>query len=248
MKQLEGKIAAITGGTRGIGLAVAELFAREGAAVALCSTSEEKAKETAARIAAQYGVQTLGVKADVSLSADCENFEQAVSSTLGVADILVNNAGIARDNLTLRMKEEDWDAVIDANLKGAFLMTKAFVRPMLKKRAGRIINMASVVGQTGNAGQPNYCAAKSGIIGLTKSHAREFAPRGICVNAIAPGFVETDMTAQLSAETREKVLESIPLRRFATAQDIALAALFLSGEGSSYITGQVLGVNGGMYI
>ncbi len=248
MKQFENKIAVITGGSRGIGRAIAEKLAEQGASIALCATNADRAAEAAAKLAEQYGVKTLGLKADVASPADCEAFAEKVIAELGVPDILVNNAGITRDTLTMRMSESDWDAVLDTNLKGAFLVTKAFSKAMLKKRSGRIVNISSVVGQTGNAGQPNYSAARGGLIALTKSHAREFASRGICVNAVAPGFVETDMTAKFTEELRAKILETIPLGRAATGADVANAVLFLAGEGGAYITGQVIGVNGGMFM
>ncbi|MDD4004828.1 MAG: 3-oxoacyl-[acyl-carrier-protein] reductase [Elusimicrobiaceae bacterium] len=248
MKLFEGKISAVTGGSRGIGFAIAEKLAEQGSGIALCATGLERAEAAAADLAQRFGVKTLGLQADVARAADCEAFAANTIAGLGVPDILVNNAGITRDTLTMRMSESDWDAVLDTNLKGAFLITKAFSKAMLKKRGGRIINISSVVGQTGNAGQPNYSAAKGGLIALTKAHAREFASRGICVNSVAPGFVETDMTAQFAEELRTRILESIPLGRAATSRDIAQAVLFLAGEGGSYITGQVINVNGGMFM
>lgn len=248
MKQFEGKIVAITGGSRGIGRALAEKFAEQGAAVALCATDLARAEQAAAEISAKYGVKTLGLKADVASLPDCEAFAEKTIAALGTPDILVNNAGITRDTLTMRMSEADWDAVLDTNLKGAFLITKVFAKPMLKNRGGRIINISSVVGQMGNVGQPNYSAAKGGLIAMTKAHAREFASRGICVNSVAPGFVETDMSASFSEELRAKILATIPLGRPASSADVAHAVLFLAGDGAAYITGQVIAVNGGMFM
>jgi len=246
---LQNKVALITGASRGIGYAVAEMFLREGALVAICATKEAPllaAKEELLK--AVPGGKVYAQTADISKSADCESLVDNVVKEFGGIDILVNNAGITKDNLALRMKEEDFDAVININLKGAFLMCKAALRPMMKRGEGSIINMSSVVGQSGNAGQINYAASKAGIIGLTKSLAKEFASRNIRVNAVAPGFVATDMTGALSGEIKAKVLESIPLKRFADAKDIAGAALFLAGPQAGYITGQVLAVNGGLYI
>lgn len=248
MKQLEGLSALVTGGARGIGLEIASAFAAEGAAVLLGDVSADEAAAAAAGIASAHGVKAAGVSLDVTDNASCEAAVEEAVKTFGKLDILVNNAGITKDNLVLRMKPEDFDAVISVNLKGSFLMSKAAAKVMLRARAGRIINISSVVGQAGQAGQANYSASKAGLIGLTKSLAKEFAPRGVLVNAIAPGFIETRMTEALKDEAKTAITALIPLERFGKPADVAGAALFLAGPGSSYITGQVLAVNGGMYI
>ncbi|MDD2773643.1 MAG: 3-oxoacyl-[acyl-carrier-protein] reductase [Elusimicrobiales bacterium] len=248
-KPFSGKTAVITGAARGIGYAIADALCAQGAAAALCDVDEAAAREAAAKLSGTHGVKTLGARADVSSAQGCDDFVKTAVETLGGGpDILVNNAGIARDNIAVRMSEADWDAVLDTNLKGAFLMSRAALKYMMRNRAGRIINIASVVGQMGNAGQANYAASKAGLIGLTKSLAREFAARNVLVNAVAPGFVETRMTEALSGDARTKVLAMIPLARFARAEDIAAAVTFLAGPDASYITGQVIAVNGGLYI
>ncbi len=246
-RRLAGKIAIVTGSAQGIGYCVAELFGRAGASVVVVDVDEAKTAEAAGKLAAT-DIAALAVKADVSKLEDCEAVVKAALEKFGKVDILVNNAGITRDNLVMRLAEADWDLVLDINLKGTFNFTKAVIRSMLKARAGRIINIASIVGQQGNAGQANYSASKGGVIALTKTCAREFASRGILVNAIAPGFIRTRMTDTISEEARKKLLEAILLGRMGEPEDIARAALFLAGEDSSYITGQVLGVNGGMYM
>ncbi len=248
MKRLEGKTALITGGARGIGLEIASLFAAEGARVAVADLSGAEAQAAAAGIAAKTGTAAIGLGMDVSKEADCGNAVDETIKAFGKLDILVNNAGITRDNLVLRMKEADFDAVMDVNLKGAFLMAKAAAKPMLKARAGSIINISSVVGQSGQAGQANYSASKAGLIGLTKSLAREFAPRQVLVNAVAPGFIRTRMTDGLKEEAKAKISEMIPLGRMGEPAEVAKAALFLAGGDCSYITGQVLAVNGGLYM
>lgn len=248
MKRLEGKSALITGAARGIGLEIALAFAAEGAAVAVADLSAEESAAAAADIAAKTGAKTLGLGLDVSKEADCDKAVEAAAAAFGKLDILVNNAGITRDNLVLRMKEADFDAVIGVNLKGSFLMAKAASKLMLKARAGRIINISSVVGQSGQAGQANYSASKAGLIGLTKSLAREFAPRQVLVNAVAPGFIRTRMTDALKDEAKAKISEMIPLGRMGEPGEVARAALFLAGGDSAYITGQVLAVNGGLYM
>ena len=245
--RLSGKAAVITGAAQGIGLAIAELFAREGAGLVLVDRDEARLKESALKLAsANFTVAAQA--ADISRFEDCEKAVKAALDKFGKLDILVNNAGITRDNLILRLSEEDWDLVLDVNLKGAFLCTKAAARPMLKARAGRIINIASIIGQQGNAGQSNYSASKGGLIALTKTCAREFSSRGVLVNAIAPGFIHTRMSDAIPPEAREKLLGSIPLGRMGEPEDIAKVALFLACEESSYMTGQVLGVNGGMFM
>jgi len=244
--RLEGKVALVTGASRGIGREIALEFAREGADVAVnYAGSEEKAREVAEEIKAM-GRKALLVQCDVSDSQAVQDMIKSVVDYFGGLDILVNNAGITRDNLILRMKEEEWDAVINTNLKGVFLCTKAAARAMMKKRSGRIINISSIVGITGNPGQANYVAAKSGVIGLTKTTAKEFASRGITVNAIAPGFISTDMTENLSEEVKEAMIKQVPLARIGEPKEIARVALFLASPDSSYMTGQILRVDGGM--
>ncbi|MEK4220927.1 3-oxoacyl-[acyl-carrier-protein] reductase [Bacillus sp. FSL W8-0116] len=244
--RLEGKVALVTGASRGIGREIALEFAREGADVAVnYAGSEEKAREVAEEIKAM-GRKALLVQCDVSDSQSVQDMIKSVVDYFGGLDILVNNAGITRDNLILRMKEEEWDAVINTNLKGVFLCTKAAARAMMKKRSGRIINISSIVGITGNPGQANYVAAKSGVIGLTKTTAKEFASRGITVNAIAPGFISTDMTENLPEEVKEAMIKQVPLARIGEPKEIARVALFLASPDSSYMTGQILRVDGGM--
>lgn len=244
--RLEGKVALVTGASRGIGREIALEFAREGADVAVnYAGSEEKAREVAEEIKAM-GRKALLVQCDVSDSQAVQDMIKSVVDYFGGLDILVNNAGITRDNLILRMKEEEWDAVINTNLKGVFLCTKAAARAMMKKRSGRIINISSIVGITGNPGQANYVAAKSGVIGLTKTTAKEFASRGITVNAIAPGFISTDMTEDLPEEVKEAMIKQVPLARIGEPKEIARVALFLASSDSSYMTGQILRVDGGM--
>jgi 3-oxoacyl-[acyl-carrier protein] reductase len=247
ISRLAGKVAVVTGSAQGIGLCIAELFGREGASVVLVDVDEARTAEASGKLTAA-GIPSLAAKADVSKYEDCEAVVKAALEKFGRVDVLVNNAGITRDNLVMRLAEADWDLVLSINLKGTFNFTKAVARTMLKARAGRIINIASIVGQQGNAGQANYSASKGGVIALTKSCAREFASRGVLVNAIAPGFIRTRMTEAIPEEARQKLLEAILLGRMGEPEDIARAALFLAGEDSSYITGQVLGVNGGMYM
>jgi len=246
--KLKDQVAVITGGAQGIGQAVAEAFAAEGSKIVVSDINAELAQKTADAIAAKYGVETLACAGDVSSVADCDKLMEAAITRFARIDILVNNAGITRDNLILRMTEKEWDSVINVNLKGVFNCTKAASRSMLRQRSGKIVNIASVVGQMGNAGQANYSASKGGVIALTKTCAREFASRNINVNAIAPGFIRTAMTEKLTEEAKKKLSEMIPLTRLGEAEDIAKAALFLCTEDASYITGQVLAVNGGMYM
>ena len=246
--RLKDQVAVITGGAQGIGKAIALQFASEGAKLVLSDIDEAMVQATAAQIAKEKGVETLGVKGNVAQFSDCEKLVEASLDKFGRIDILINNAGITRDNLLMRMSDDEWDAVIAVNLKGVFNCTKAAIRPMMKSRKGRIVNIASVVGQMGNAGQANYSASKGGVISLTKTCAREFASRQILVNAIAPGFVRTRMTDALTEEQKKKLLELIPLGRLGEPEDIAKVALFLCSEESSYITGHVVSVNGGMYI
>lgn len=245
--RLMDKVAIITGAAQGIGLATAELFCKEGAKVVLVDV-DEAAVTRSTEALTSAGSSALGVKADVRQFSDCDAAVKACLDKFGKIDILINNAGITKDNLLMRMSEADWDLVLDINLKGAFNFTKAAVRPMIKAHWGRIINIASVVGQEGNAGQANYAASKGGLISFTKSCAREFASRNILVNAISPGFIKTRLTEVIPAEAKEKLLAKILVGRMGEPIDIARAALFLSSEDSSYITGHVLGVNGGGYL
>lgn len=243
---LDGKTALVTGASRGIGRAVALKLASEGAKVAInFAGSTAKAEAVKQEIEANGGEAIL-VQADVSDAEAVEAMVAKVQEAFGTIDILVNNAGITRDGLLMRMKEEDFDAVINTNLKGVFHVTKVVSKLMMKKRTGRIVNMASVVGLTGNAGQTNYAAAKAGVIGFTKSAARELAGRGITVNAVAPGFIHTDMTDAMPEKAKDATLATIPLKRIGEPEDIANAVLFLASDYASYITGQVLAVDGGM--
>ena len=245
MSLLADKVAVVTGAGRGIGRAVALAYARMGADVACVSRTEENSAKAAAEVEA-LGRRAWAVAVDVSDTAAVDAAAGKILDDAGRVDILVNNAGVTRDNLLMRMSEEEWDTVINTNLKGAFNFTKALTRPFIKQRSGRIINIASVIGLIGNAGQSNYAASKAALIGFTKSIAKELAPRGITVNAIAPGFIETDMTAALDDKVRESIIGNVPLGRFGSPDDIAHAAVFLAMEPSSYITGQVLTVDGGM--
>ncbi len=237
----------VTGGARGIGKAIAENFAGKGANLVIADISLEAAEATAGEIAAQ-GVKARALKLDVSKSAEIENAFSAIVKEFGRIDVLVNNAGITRDSLILRMKEEDWDTVISVNLKGVFLCTKEAVKIMVKQRYGRIVSIASVVAFMGNPGQANYGASKAGIIGLTKTTAREYASRGITVNAVAPGFIATAMTDELNENIKQEMLKSIPAGKFGSVADVANAVVFLTSPDSGYITGQVIHVNGGMYM
>jgi len=235
----------VTGGGRGIGRAIAQALAAEGAAVAIADWDEASATQAAEKLKAQ-GHQALAVKADVTNAAQMDDVVKQTIEAFGNLTILINNAGITKDNLVLRMSEEDWDRVLDVNLKGVFITTKAVARSMLKQRDGRIVNIASVVGLIGNAGQANYSSSKAGIIGFTKSTAREFAPRHVRVNAVAPGFIETAMTEALDEEARQKLMAQIPLPRLGTPDDVAAAVLFLVSDAAAYVTGHVLNVDGGM--
>ena len=244
---LQGQIALVTGASRGIGQAIALEIGKQGATVIGTATSESGARAISTYLQAA-GIKGAGMALNVNDVGQTEQMLGELRKQFGEIGILVTNAGITRDNLILRLSEEDWDLVLDINLKGAFLCTKAAARPMLKARAGRIINIASIVGQQGNAGQANYSASKGGLIALTKTCAREFSSRGVLVNAIAPGFIRTRMTEVITPEARERLMGSIPLGRMGEPEEIAKAALFLAGEQSSYMTGQVLGVNGGMFM
>jgi 3-oxoacyl-[acyl-carrier protein] reductase len=239
---LRGKVALVTGGSRGIGRAIAGRLHGAGARVAIIGRDEARARAAAGEL----GEGAVALAADVADSAQVARVVAEVEKTLGPIDILVNNAGVTRDGLLLRMSDADWDTVLDANLKGAFNTMKVVTRGMMKRRDGRVINISSVVGLTGNAGQANYAASKAGLIGLTQSVARELASRNVRVNAVAPGFIETDMTRELSEAQRTKILEQIPLGRLGSGDDVAHAVLFLASDQASYITGQVLVVDGGM--
>ena len=239
---LTGRTALVTGSTRGIGKAIAETLASAGARVAIVGRDQARAAEVAAAI----GGSSQGFGADVSDPKSVVALVEAVEAAFGQVDILVNNAGLTRDNILFRIKDDDWDAVLDANLRGAFVAIRSASRGMMKRRWGRIINIASIVGITGNKGQANYAASKAGLIGLTKSVAKELASRNILVNAVAPGFIETDMTAAMTAEARAGLSALIPLDRLGAAQDIAGTVAFLASDLASYITGQVLVVDGGM--
>jgi len=243
----KGKVAIVTGASRGIGRSIALSLAAEGARIVAVDMVPEGVEALAAEIKAMAG-EAIAVQGNVTVAADAERMIDAAVAAFGRVDILVNNAGITRDALLLRMKDEDWDAVLSVNLKGAFLCSRAAAKVMSKQRYGRIINIASIVGQMGNAGQANYCASKAGLMGLTKSNARELAKRNVTVNAVAPGFIATDMTEALPEKVKQELAAQIPMERLGSADDIANAVLFLAAERSAYITGQVLGVNGGMYM
>ncbi len=246
MKKLEGRIAIVTGAGRGIGKAIAERFAAEGAKVAVISRTETNSQNAADAINTAHPGAAKAYAVDIADHAAVVELGKRIVADLGGADILVNNAGVTRDGLALRMSDEDWDTVLDTNLKGAFNAVKAFQRNILKSKFGRIINISSVIGLIGNAGQCNYAASKAGLLGFTKSLAREFAGRAITVNAIAPGFIVTDMTNELNEQQKEGVLKQIPLSSFGEAADIANAAAFLASDEARYITGQTLAVDGGM--
>ncbi|MTK11731.1 MAG: 3-oxoacyl-[acyl-carrier-protein] reductase [Clostridiaceae bacterium] len=246
MESLKGKTAIVTGASRGIGKAIAVKLAELGANLVLNYRSDSKSVEDVIKEIESKGSKAIAVQGDVSVFSDAENIVKKAVEVFGSLDILINNAGITKDGLVLRMKEEDFDKVIDVNLKGAFNCIRHAAPVMVKQKGGKIVNISSVVGVTGNAGQINYSAAKAGIIGVTKSAARELASRGINVNAVAPGFIQTDMTEVLSDKVKESTLNSIPLKRFGSAQDIANMVAFLVSPSADYITGQVINVDGGM--
>jgi len=243
--RLEGKVALITGGARGIGQAIGMAFAKEGSEIVVADVNLEIAQKTASEIEA-LGRKALALDMDVTNYEKVEEGINKILDKFGKVDILVNNAGITKDNLLLRMSQAEWDAVINVNLKGTFNCIRAVCRPMVKQRSGRIISIASIIGLMGNPGQANYAASKAGIIALTKTVAKELASRNINANAVAPGFIQTEMTAKLPEELKKKMLEAIPLGKLGTPQDIAQVCLFLASEESSYITGQVITVDGGM--
>ncbi|MDP9311873.1 MAG: 3-oxoacyl-[acyl-carrier-protein] reductase [Chloroflexota bacterium] len=243
---LSNKVALVTGASRGIGRAIALALGRNGAQVVVNYRGQQQAADEVVTAIQGAGGTALAVQGDVAQAADVERLLKTTLDTYGRVDILVNNAGITRDNLLLRMKDDEWDAVISTNLRGVYLLTKAVLRPMMKARGGRIINITSVVGLTGNAGQANYAAAKAGLIGFTKSVAREMASRGITANAVAPGYIETDITNVLSDEIKTTVLSSIPAGRLGQPDDVAGAVLFLCSDAAAYISGQTLAVDGGM--
>ncbi len=243
---LENKTAIVTGGSRGIGRAICIALAKEGANVVTCYANGADAAKETVKMCEEYGVKAMAVKADVANSEDVASMVDMAKEEFGSIDILVNNAGITKDNLMLKMTEDDFDQVIDTNLKGAFLFTKNVSKIMLKQRSGKIINISSVVGVRGNAGQVNYCASKAGLIGMTKSVAKELASRGITVNAVAPGFIETDMTAKLPDTVVDEMKKTIPMKCMGTGEDIANLVTFLASENAGYITGQVICVDGGM--
>lgn len=245
MNELANHVAVVTGAGRGIGRAIALKFAAEGADVVVVSRTQENSEKVAAEIRA-LGRKAWAFAVDVADGAAVTAAADKILADCGKADILVNNAGVTRDGLLMRMSDADWDTVLNTNLKGAFHFTRAFFRSFAKQRAGRILNISSVIGLIGNPGQANYAASKAGLIGFTQSCARELAGRGVTVNAIAPGFIETDMTSDLNEELKGHILKQIPLGKFGSGEDVANAALFLSSPGARYITGQVLTVDGGM--
>ena len=242
------RVALITGASRGIGYAIAEALAANGFSLAICGTRDETIRQAADKLTAAHGIDVLPAAVDVADREAIQGFVGEVVKHFGRLDVLVNNAGITRDNLAMRMKAEEWQAVLDTNLGSVFHASQAAIRPMMKGRFGRIINVSSVVAAMGNPGQMNYCASKGGVDAMTRSLAREIGSRNITVNAIAPGFIATDMTADLGEDAHAKLSEQIPLGRLGSAEDIAHAVAFLASDGAAYITGQVLHVNGGMYM
>jgi len=244
---LDGKVCLITGSARGIGYTIAERFAENGAKIVLSDVLADQLDESASKLASS-GVEVAAITADVSDAGQVQKLMKDTVEKMGSLDVVVNNAGITRDTLMIRMSEDDWDFVLRVNLKGAFLVTQAAAKIMMKQRSGKIVNISSVVGLMGNVGQTNYSSSKAGLLGLTKSSARELAPRGICVNAIAPGYIETEMTEKMSEAAKSAFLDNIPLKRGGTPSDVANAALFLASPLADYITGHVLSVNGGLYM
>ncbi len=246
-KSLAGRVAIVTGGTRGIGLAIARLLAEDGASVVVSGRDAGRVAALAKDLEAA-GAAALAIAADAGRRDDVERLVEAARERFGRIDVLVNNAGITRDQLLVRMKDDDWDQVLDTNLRGVFLMTRAVGKVMMRQKAGRIINISSAAGAMGNAGQVNYSAAKAGVIGLTKAAARELGHWNVLVNAVAPGLIETDMAAAIPAEAREALIGQVPLKRVGAAREVATVVRFLAGDGAGYITGQVIHVNGGLYM
>ena len=246
-KPLAGRVALVTGGTRGIGLAIARLLADDGASVVV-SGRDPGRLESAAKELEALGASALAVAADAAKREDADRVVETARERFGRIDVLVNNAGITRDQLLVRMKDDDWDTVMDTNLRGVFLMTRAVGKVMMRQKSGRMINISSTAGTMGNPGQVNYSAAKAGVIGLSKAAARELAHWNILVNVVAPGLIETDMTATISAEAREGLMQQVPLKRIGTAREVAEVVRFLAGDAAGYITGQVIHVNGGLYM
>jgi 3-oxoacyl-[acyl-carrier protein] reductase len=246
-KTLAGRVAIVTGGNRGIGLAIARLLAEDGASVVV-SGRDAARLDAAVKELESLGAPALGVPADATKREDADRLVEVTRERFGRIDVLVNNAGITRDQLLVRMKDDDWDQVLDTNLRGVFLMTRAVGKVMMRQKSGRIINIASAAGAMGNPGQVNYSAAKAGVIGLTKASGRELAHWNILVNAVAPGLIETDMAAAIPAEAREAMLQQVPLKRIGQGREVAEVVRFLAGDGASYITGQTIHVNGGLYV
>jgi 3-oxoacyl-[acyl-carrier protein] reductase len=246
-KPLAGRTAVVTGGTRGIGLAIARALAEDGASVVVSGRDAARLESAVSELEG-LGAAAVGVTADQSKREDCDRLVDAAKERFGRIDVLVNNAGITRDQLLVRMKDEEWDQVMDTNLRGVFLMTRAAAKSMMRQKSGRIINITSTAGAMGNPGQVNYSAAKAGVIGLTKAAARELAHWNILVNAVAPGLIETDMTAGLPGAAREALLQQVPLKRIGAAREVAEVVRFLAGDGAAYVTGQTIHVNGGLYM
>ena len=246
-RPLDGRVAIVTGGSRGIGCAIAGLLAEHGAAVVV-SGRDATRLQNAVRELGERGASVHGLVADAAKREDADRLVEAAKERFGRLDLLVNNAGITRDGLLIRMKDDDWDRVMETNLRGAFLMTRAAAKSMVRQRSGRIINIASAAGAMGNAGQANYSAAKAGLVGFTKATARELAHWNILVNAVAPGLIDTDMAAAIPTEAREALLAQVPLKRMGSARDVAEVVGFLAGDGAAYVTGQVFHVNGGLYM
>lgn len=246
-KPLAGRTAVVTGGTRGIGLAIARALAEDGASVVVSGRDAARLESAVSELEG-LGAAAVGVTADQSKREDCDRLVDAAKERFGRIDVLVNNAGITRDQLLVRMKDDEWDEVVDTNLRGVFLMTRAAAKSMMRQKTGRIINITSTAGAMGNPGQVNYSAAKAGVIGLTKAAARELAHWNILVNAVAPGLIETDMTAGLPGAAREALLQQVPLKRIGAAREVAEVVRFLAGDGAAYVTGQTIHVNGGLYM